>query len=95
MDPTPHDDAHCADAVGRLYHFLDGELDDQRRALVQRHLDDCLPCLEAFDFELELRQVIARKCRDSVPDQLRVRIALAIQAEFGSEQGPDGGMHPR
>ena len=92
MDSSHHDDANCADAVGRLYHFLDGELDDARRALVQRHLDDCLPCLEAYDFELELRQVVARKCREPVPDQLRVRIALAIQAEFGSVEGPGGGM---
>lgn len=93
MDPAHHD-ANCADAVQRLYHFLDGELDDERRVHVQQHLDACLPCLEAFDFELELRQVVARKCRDSVPEQLRVRIALAIQAEYGLVEPPGGGMSP-
>ena len=71
----------CDDAVHRLYHFLDGELDDTRRADIQQHLDDCLPCLEAFDFEAELRQVIATKCRDQVPETLRLRIAEALRAD--------------
>lgn len=93
MNPSPHD-ANCADAVERLYHFLDGELDDTRRALVQRHLDECHPCLEAFDFEAELRQLIARRCRETVPEQLRIRIVLAIQAEYGSVEGRGGGMSP-
>jgi mycothiol system anti-sigma-R factor len=71
----------CDDAVHRLYHFLDGELDDDRRAHIKDHLDECLPCLEAFDFEAELRIVIAQKCREQVPDHLRERIARAIQHE--------------
>ena len=75
---------NCRDAVHRLYHYLDGELDDARRALVRNHLDECLPCLEAFGFEAELRQVIARKCRDAAPEALRARIAQAIQHESGT-----------
>jgi mycothiol system anti-sigma-R factor len=83
----------CEDAVHRLYHFLDGELDDARRADIKRHLDECLPCLEAFDFEAELRIVIAQRCRDEVPEGLRDRIAQAIQHEH---LGPsDGGGIPR
>ena len=73
----------CQDAVHRLYHFLDGELDDQKRQDIKHHLDECLPCLEAFDFEAELRLVIARKCRDEVPDGLRDRIAKAIMHDPG------------
>ena len=33
----------CDDAVYELYTFLDGELTDQRRAEIRRHLDDCPP----------------------------------------------------
>ncbi len=80
----------CGEAVHRLYHFLDGELDDGRRAVIQSHLDSCLPCLDAFDFEAELRAVIARKCRDQVPDQLRARIAVAIQHEFKAREVAEG-----
>ncbi|HEV7887257.1 MAG TPA: mycothiol system anti-sigma-R factor [Acidimicrobiales bacterium] len=71
----------CDDAVHRLYDFLDGELDDKRRADIKRHLDECLPCLEAFDFEAELRMVIAQKCREQVPDGLRERISQALRHE--------------
>ena len=87
------DHGRCADAVEWLHHFLDGELDDVRMSDVQQHLDACLTCLEAFDFEAELRLLVARKCRDSVPDSVRLRITTAIQAEFRSVDG-SGGMLP-
>jgi mycothiol system anti-sigma-R factor len=61
----------CQQAMQTLYHFLDGELTDDRRKVIQRHLEDCAPCLEAFDFEAELKVVIARNCHDPVPDHLR------------------------
>jgi mycothiol system anti-sigma-R factor len=77
----------CDDAVHRLYHFLDGELDDARRADIRKHLDECLPCLEAFDFEAELRQVIAMKCRDQVPESLRQRVADALHIESRRDVG--------
>lgn len=75
----------CDEAVHRLYHFLDGELTDARRVEIQQHLDACLPCLEAFDFEAELRLMVASKCRDHVPDGLRERIAQVIQHGEGTE----------
>ena len=68
----------CEDALHELYHFLDGELTDTRRELISSHLDECSTCLGAFDFEVEIRHVVAQKCRDTVPDALRDRIAKAI-----------------
>ena len=71
----------CSDALHRLYHYLDGELTDDRRQEIRQHLDDCGPCLEAFDFEAELRVMISRKCRDDVPESLRIRVAQVIRHE--------------
>ena len=71
----------CQEAIHIIYHYLDGELTDDRRHEIQAHLDDCMPCLEAYDFEAELRMVIARKCRDEVPDTLRLRRAEALRIE--------------
>ena len=65
----------CEQALRTLYYFLDGELTPARRQAIQHHLDECSPCLEAFDFEAELKLVVARCCRDQVPDSLRQRIA--------------------
>jgi len=68
----------CNDALRVLYEFLDGELTSERRHDIEAHLDDCSPCLEAFDFNAEVRQVIAQKCRDEVPEDLKRRIAEAL-----------------
>jgi mycothiol system anti-sigma-R factor len=65
----------CEEALRTLYYFLDGELTPARRQAIQRHLNECSPCLEAFDFEAELKLVVARCCRDQVPEGLRQRIA--------------------
>lgn len=73
--------ADCEEAIGRLYSFLDGELTEDRRRAIASHLDGCGPCVEAFDFEAELRKVVADRCRDRVPDLLRDRIAEAIRSE--------------
>ena len=68
----------CQEALHTLYHYLDGELTEERRLVIQKHLQECEPCLHAFDFEAELKVVIARSCRDQVPDHLRARIADAL-----------------
>jgi mycothiol system anti-sigma-R factor len=68
----------CQEAIHTLYHFLDGELTSQRRQQIAQHLHECGPCLDAFDFEAELKLVIARKCRDQVPDALRERVYRAL-----------------
>ena len=71
----------CNDTLRELYQFLDGELTDESREHIRVHRDDCSPCLAAFDFQAELRQVIRNRCTDQVPTDLRDRIARAIEAE--------------
>lgn len=71
----------CNETLKELYGFLDGQLSDDDREHIRQHLDDCSPCLEAFDFEAELRMVIRHRCIDQAPDSLRERIARAIEAE--------------
>jgi mycothiol system anti-sigma-R factor len=72
-------DNGCIEAVELLYHYIDGELSEERRLVIRQHLDDCPPCFKAFDFEAELRTVVAHRCREQVPDHLRLRIAKAIE----------------
>ena len=68
----------CREAVDLLYHYLDGELAEEHRITIRRHLIDCPPCYSAFDFETELRVVIAHKAQEQVPDHLRQRVFDAI-----------------
>ncbi len=71
----------CSETIERLYGYLDGELTDERRDEIQHHLDDCPPCLKAYDFETELRVVIADRCRDHVPQTLLQRVKNALVEE--------------
>jgi mycothiol system anti-sigma-R factor len=80
-------DIDCSEAVHRLYHYLDGELTEERRLEIAHHLDLCEPCADAAGFETELRQVIANHCRDRVPDSLMRRIADAIHEEERRHSG--------
>jgi mycothiol system anti-sigma-R factor len=65
----------CNQALEELYHFLQGELTEERRVTIRVHLDGCSSCLEVYDFEAELREVVAERCSEQVPDDLRKRIA--------------------
>ena len=69
----------CGDALHTLYHYLDGELTSERRRAIQEHLEHCAPCLRAFDFEAELKVIVARSCREQVPDSLRQRVARTLE----------------
>ena len=77
----------CVEAVHELYHYLDGELTEERREVIRVHLDYCGPCGGAAEFEAELRKVIANRCKDRVPDSLIRRVAEAIDEESRQHDG--------
>lgn len=76
----------CNAMLARLYSFLDGELNDDRRATIQRHLDDCPSCFSKFDFEAELRIVIAKRVMCRVPHSLVERIRISICTPTDDDQ---------
>ena len=82
-------DVDCGSAIHQLYHYLDGELTEQRRSKISEHLDYCAPCASAAGFETELRQIVADKCKDHVPDSLMQRVAQQIDAERRKQVGID------
>lgn len=79
----------CPEALHAIYHYLDGELTDDKRSEITKHLDACPPCANGFDFESELRSLVATKCREEVPDDLRRRIAQAIGHDADRDAGHD------
>jgi mycothiol system anti-sigma-R factor len=80
----PHDHAQCEQALRDVETFLDGELTTEQYRAVLSHLDDCMECFHAFDFQLELKQIIARKCSgDAMPPDLLARILQALDGAAG------------
>jgi len=74
----------CDETIAKLYFYLDGELTEQRRVEIARHLDLCGPCVGAYGFETELRKLVQSRCHDHVPDELRARVADALHHESTS-----------
>ncbi|MBV9013302.1 MAG: mycothiol system anti-sigma-R factor [Pseudonocardiales bacterium] len=73
-------DTDCHEVLEQLWLLLDNECDHERRELLQRHLDDCGPCLERFGLEEHLKALLARKCGgDHAPDALRQRLLQSIR----------------
>jgi len=66
----------CVEAMHRVYHFLDGELTPENRKAIAKHLDS------------EIRRLVADRCREQVPAELRQRIAAAIDHEHRSSSAP-------
>ncbi len=73
----------CSETAHELHFFLDGEITETKRVRIQAHLDECPPCMKAFDFEADLRTVVADKLRTEVPEDLAARIRAAIVNELG------------
>ncbi|NCY15277.1 MAG: mycothiol system anti-sigma-R factor [Actinobacteria bacterium] len=92
--------ADCSEALAEIYTYLDGELTEEKRTLIAGHLQGCNPCIEAFDFEAELRIVISTRARnDEIPESLRVRIlerltALSLGESTPASEDPRIGQPP-
>ena len=71
----------CEAALHEIYHLLSGEMDDDTRAQISSHLDECSPCAEPYDFYAELRRCVQQRCHDTAPPGLLARIEQAIQHE--------------
>ena len=77
---------NCNETIRELNAFLDDELSTDVREHIHEHLTDCVDCLQAFDFEAELKQAIRRKCsNDEMPAGLLGRIEMCFQEDFDGD----------
>lgn len=69
----------CSAVIADVWLFLDHECDEASRSRLQRHLDDCGPCLTAFGIEEQVKLLVSRKCGgDRAPEGLRDRIRSRV-----------------
>lgn len=69
----------CSEVLGRMFVFIDNELDQAGCAQIQQHLDECGPCLAKYDLERTVKSLVARSCTEVAPDGLRQRVMLSLQ----------------
>ena len=68
----------CAEAVERLWAYLDGALTVQDRAALEEHLGFCLVCCGEVEFAQELRRFLARSASEELPGDARARLIATL-----------------
>jgi mycothiol system anti-sigma-R factor len=70
----------CEDCLEKLHDYLGQELTGDILGILQRHLDDCPPCFDRFEFSIKLRRLVRDRSGDhAVPEGLQIRIMAEIQ----------------
>ena len=79
-------DDGCGETIRELETFLDDELSDGVRSQIHDHLEGCADCLQAFDFQAELRAVVKLKCNsDDMPPGLLAKIERCFDTDFDGD----------
>ncbi|MGE0295874.1 mycothiol system anti-sigma-R factor [Pseudonocardia sp.] len=92
----PHE-TDCSEVLAQVWLFLDHECDQERRALLARHLDECSPCLAQYGIDEAVKRLLASRCGGELApaefkERLRrqIRVAVMQQAQVTVESGPEG-----
>lgn len=64
----------CSDAVEQLWHYLEHELDPDRRRQMEEHLAFCRRCCGELEFAEELRRFLADAARPELPSEVEGRL---------------------
>lgn len=78
----------CSEVLSEVWLFLDHECDQTRRELLEKHLDECSPCLEQFGIDEHLKVLLARKCGgEHAPEALKQRLRDKIRKTVADQGG--------
>lgn len=82
LDPK-HPEEECTEVLDRVYAFIDRELDEKTMTYDQiaAHLETCRPCLEEYDLDRVIKQILARSCQcERTPEEVRVKVLARIRS---------------
>ncbi len=68
----------CAEAVRRLWDYLDGVVDEPARAAIDEHLAFCRRCCGEVEFAEELRAFLAVQAAEELPPDVRTRLTATL-----------------
>jgi anti-sigma factor (TIGR02949 family) len=74
-------DAHkirCEEVIAHLFAYLDGEMDDEKRASIDRHIEECRGCFSRAEFERKLRKKVEEVGETKASASLRRRLGELI-----------------
>jgi mycothiol system anti-sigma-R factor len=65
---------HCEEVIEHLFAYLDGELEADQHADIERHLEECRGCYSRAEFERLLKKRVADLGDEPAPASLRKRV---------------------
>ncbi len=72
---------NCAEAIEKLYAYIDNEMEPLTLAEIEKHLNRCRPCLSRCEFERKLKARFKLCCCDDhIPESLHKRIRAILEA---------------
>ncbi|MFL6059882.1 MAG: mycothiol system anti-sigma-R factor [Marmoricola sp.] len=78
MSETGHA-TDCSEVIHQIFMFIDNEMDQADCAVIQKHLDECGPCLAKYDLERTVKSLVQRSCSEQAPNELRDKVLLRIR----------------
>ena len=83
MNETSHrgdgHDTDCSQVIHQIFTFIDNEMPQADCAVIQKHLDECGPCLAKYDLERTVKSLVARSCSEQAPEELRAKVLVRIR----------------
>lgn len=87
-DPSDPTGSGCDEVLRDVWRFLDNEMEPENRAAIQRHLDECSPCLDEARDDLALKHLLHEKCGgDRAPEALRSRLVARLARVSAALEG--------
>ena len=69
----------CAEVIGRVYEYLDGEMTGgPAYEQIRVHLHECAPCLREYGLEEAVKALVRRSCHDHAPESLRLKVLVRL-----------------
>lgn len=64
----------CEEVIRHIFAYLDGEIEADRHAGIERHLEECRGCYSRAQFERLLMRRVAELGEEQAPASLRRRV---------------------
>ncbi len=78
----------CKDSIDLLLEYLDGELSEERRAKLERHLGGCTPCEEFLESYRATPALCRRALVARMPNEVADRLRDFLRAELSRDKKP-------
>ncbi len=80
-------DPGCDKARRDLEEYLRNEVCHSTYSDIEEHLENCPACRDELLVARTLTYVLARACRESAPEELRIQVIARLRAAHGIAQG--------